>query len=450
VVTGVCWGVIGLEDFVKDRDWGDAERDSLRAVAEMLGASIVRKRGHQALLAAKEAAEEANRAKSAFLANMSHELRTPLNAIIGYSEMLQEDAQDAGQVQTIADLGKIIFSGKHLLSLINDVLDLSKIEAGKTELRMEPLTVGSILKEVIETAEALARTNHNQLVGRCEFPKVTMVTDRVKFRQVLLNLLSNACKFAENGTINLDVTLSEADGELWIHWQVRDTGIGISRSQRDKLFQSFSQVDQSTTREYGGSGLGLAISQRLCQMMDGYIDVESETGRGSTFTIHLPVQPRQAVAEKSLLALASGIGRVEESPGSDEQAILIIDDDAMARELLERMLTREGYRVLVAADGETGMALAFTERPMAIVLDILMPGSSGWSVLSRLKATPELKGIPVIVHSVSDDRALGRELGAAAFLQKPSESGELVAALRELGRTHTAPEAGSGRKSGVL
>jgi signal transduction histidine kinase/CheY-like chemotaxis protein len=432
VVMGSWWGVIGLEDFVKDRDWGEAERDSLRAIAEMLGASIIRKRVQEAMLAAKEAAEEANRAKSAFLANMSHELRTPLNAIIGYSEMLQEDAQEAGQAQTIADLGKIIFSGKHLLSLINDVLDLSKIEAGKTELRMEPFMAGAILNEVIDTAEALARTNHNKLVGRCEFSKVTMMTDRVKFRQVLLNLLSNACKFTENGTITVDVTLSELEGELWIHWQVRDTGIGISQSQRNKLFLPFSQVDQSTTREYGGSGLGLAISQRLCQMMGGYIDVESEPGNGSTFTIHLPVQPRQGVAEKSLLALAGSVGCRDESSEVEKQTVLVIDDDAMARELLQRLLSREGYVVLLAADGETGFSIASAEHPTAIVLDILMPGSSGWSVLSRLKATPELRRIPVIVHSISDDRALGRELGAAVFLQKPSESGELVAALRKL------------------
>jgi CheY-like chemotaxis protein/anti-sigma regulatory factor (Ser/Thr protein kinase) len=265
-----------------------------------------------------------------------------------------------------------------------------------------------------------------------------MVTDRIKFRQVLLNLVSNACKFTENGMIDLDVTLSEREGEPWIHWRVRDTGIGIPQSQRDKLFLSFSQVDQSSTREYGGSGLGLAISQRLCQMMGGYIDVESEAGKGSAFTIHLPVQSRLAGAEKSLLALANSLGGAEAATGSREQAVLVIDDDAMARELLERMLTREGYRVLLAADGETGLALAFAERPWAIVMDILMPGSSGWSVLARLKASPELKPIPVIVHSISDDRALGRELGAAMFLQKPSESGELVAALRDLSKSNTA------------
>jgi len=450
VVRGVWWGVLGLEDFVRDRDWGEAERDSLRAVADMLGASIVRKRGHAAMLASKEAAEEANRAKSAFLANMSHELRTPLNAIIGYSEILREDAEDAGQVQTISDLDKIVLSGKHLLSLINDVLDLSKIEAGKTELRMEPFLVGSIFREVMDTAETLARANHNQLVGRSEFSDVTMVADRVKLRQVLLNLLSNACKFTENGTVNLEVRLSEREGERWIHWQVRDTGIGISQSQREKLFLPFSQVDQSTTREYGGSGLGLAISQRLCQMMGGYVDVESEPGQGSAFTVHLPVHSRQAVAEKSLLALATSLGAEEAHPAAEKQSVLVIDDDAMARELLQRLLTKEGYHVLLAADGETGLDLAFAERPQAIVLDILMPGSSGWSVLARLKATPELKRIPVIVHSVSDDRALGRELGAAAFLQKPSESGELAAALHNLSTSRTTANAGTGRKSDLL
>jgi len=244
-------------------------------------------------LVSKDMAEEANRAKSAFLANMSHELRTPLNAIIGYSEMLQEDAVEADQAQTVADLGKIIASGKHLLSLINDVLNLSKIEAGKLELRLEPLSAGSIFDEVIDTARTLARTNGNQFAARCEHSDVMMVADRVKLRQVLLNLLSNACKFTDHGTISLDVALSEHEGEPWIHWRVQDSGIGICPTQRDKLFRPFSQVDQSSTREYGGSGLGLAISQRLSQMMGGYIDVESAAGQGSVFTIHLPVQTEQ-------------------------------------------------------------------------------------------------------------------------------------------------------------
>jgi CheY-like chemotaxis protein len=293
----------------------------------------------------------------------------------------------------------------------------------------------------------LARANHNQLVVRCELLKLTMTTDRVKFRQVLLNLLSNACKFTENGTVNLEVTWSELDGEPWIHWRVRDTGIGISGSQRDKLFLSFSQVDQSSTREYGGTGLGLAISQRLCQMMGGYIDVESEAGQGSTFTIHLPVESRRVVAEKSLVALASSLGGADAIAPSEKQTVLVIDDDAMARELLERMLIREGYQVLLASNGEDGLALAQAERPAAIVLDILMPGSIGWSVLSRLRTTPELERIPVIIHSVSDDRDLGRELGAVLVLQKPSESGELVAALRNLCKSATSARAGCARKT---
>jgi signal transduction histidine kinase len=250
-------------------------------------------------LVSKDLAEEANRAKSAFLANMSHELRTPLNAIIGYSEMLQEDAQDAGHPQTMADLGRIIGSAKHLLSLINDVLNLSKIEAGKMELRLEPFSAGSIFEEVIDTARTLARTNGNQFAASCEDSHLIMVSDRVKLRQVLLNLLSNACKFTDHGAIRLDVTLSERAGEPWIHWRVQDTGIGICPSQRDKLFRPFSQVDQSATREYGGSGLGLAISQRLSQLMGGYIGLESAAGQGSAFTIHLPVRAGLPFAEEA-------------------------------------------------------------------------------------------------------------------------------------------------------
>jgi len=294
MVTGACWGVIGLDNFSREREWGDAETGSLGAVADMLGASIARQRGQESLLRAKESAEAANLAKSNFLANMSHELRTPLNAIILYGEMLEEDAANWGQPETRADLGNIVLAGRRLRSLINDVLDLSKIEAGRTELHPESFYVDDVFNELAGLAEPLAHQNNNKLVWQSRHGGVTMVADRMKLHQILLNLIGNACKFTENGVVTVDSTISSQQGWNWIHWQVQDTGIGIAATQREKLFRPFTQVDDSNTRRYGGTGLGLAISQHLCLLMGGHIDLESEPGVGSTFTVHLPLGPENS------------------------------------------------------------------------------------------------------------------------------------------------------------
>jgi signal transduction histidine kinase len=297
MVTGVCWGLIGLDDFIREREWGDAEKGSLGAVADMLGASIVRQRAQEALLQAKESAEAANRAKSNFLANMSHELRTPLNAIILYGEMLQEDAESSGKPETLADLNNIVLAGKRLRTLINDVLDLSKIEAGRTELHPEDFDVGDIFSELVGIAEPLARQKNNQLVWRYPPRGVTVVADRMKLHQILLNLIGNACKFTENGVVTVEATLSAEQGRNWIHWRVQDTGIGIPATQREKLFRPFTQVDDSNTRKYGGTGLGLAISQHLCKLMGGNIDLDSQPGEGSTFTVHMPLGQENTIVK---------------------------------------------------------------------------------------------------------------------------------------------------------
>ncbi len=249
-----------------------------------------RKTIEQHLLQAKATAEESSRAKSDFLANMSHELRTPLNAILGYSELLEEEALEGGKPEIVNDLRKIASSGRQLLALINDVLDLAKIEAGRMSVDLKPVPVTDLLREVAQTAEPLARKQGNRFVVEDGHLRDSLVVDPIKFRQSLLNLLSNACKFTENGQVTLTVDERSERGENWSCWQVRDNGIGIAAESIAKLFQKFSQVDASRTRKYGGTGLGLAISQRFCQMMGGHITVESEPGQGSAFTIHIPIK----------------------------------------------------------------------------------------------------------------------------------------------------------------
>jgi PAS domain S-box-containing protein len=373
------------------------------------------------LLRARREAEEASRTKSQFLANMSHELRTPLNAVIGYSEMLMEEAEDAGDGGYLPDLRKIHGSGRHLLGLINDILDLSKIEAGRMELYFETFELAPMIEEVATTIRPLIDKNGNALVLELSPQLGIARLDQVKVRQILFNLLSNASKFTENGTITL--TLSR-NRDL-ITFRVADTGIGMTPEQSAKLFQPFMQADASTTKKYGGTGLGLAITRHFCELMGGTIELDSEANRGTIFTVTLPADP--AAAQPVVDEL-----RPEALTGASSGTVLVIDDDATARDMLTRMLGKEGYRVVLASSGDEGLRLARDERPDVITLDVLMAGLDGWAVLSRLKGDVATCDIPVVVLTVIDDRNLGFALGAADYLTKPIERERLADALRRV------------------
>jgi signal transduction histidine kinase/CheY-like chemotaxis protein len=380
--------------------------------------------------------EIASKHKSQFLANMSHELRTPLNAIIGVTEMLLEDARDLGQEDQIEPHERILRAGKHLLALINDILDLSKIEAGRMELHLESFAIAPLVEDVVTTIRPLAEKNGNQVVLDCPADLGTMRADAMRVRQALLNLGSNAGKFTERGVVTVAVARRRDGGRDWITFAVSDTGIGMTAEQMAKLFEEFTQADASTTRKYGGTGLGLAITRRLCRMMGGDITVESTPGSGSTFTIRLPaeVQAGDAVPDggaRRASVPVSGATRPAPPPRAT-RTVLVIDDDQTVRELMERFLVREGFPVVTAANGVDGLRRAREVRPAAITLDVLMPDLDGWTVLAALKGDPELADIPVVFATILDEKTKGYSLGATDYLVKPVDRERLAQVLARI------------------
>jgi PAS domain S-box-containing protein len=390
-----------------------------------------RKRAAEELFRAKEAAESANFAKSQFLANMSHELRTPLNAIIGYGEMLQEDVVDLGCEDIVPDLEKICGAGKHLLNLINDILDLSKIEAGKMTLYLEAFDITTLANEVAATVQPMMKRGQNSLTIDCAPNLGSLYADHTKVRQSLLNLLSNAAKFTQKGEVGFAVTRENNT----VHFRIRDTGIGMSPDQVTRLFQPFTQADTSTTRRYGGTGLGLVITQRFCRMMGGDVTVESAAGKGSTFDLSLPMQVSDAkpgsnsLDDRSIFSESIGEAIAAATDQRKGIRVLIIDDDAAVRDLMCRYLQKEGFIVFTAASGEEGLAVARHCQPDVITLDVIMSTMSGWNVLSAFKSDPLLSTIPIVMLTIIENRQKGLALGASDYLTKPIDYKQLTRVL---------------------
>jgi signal transduction histidine kinase/CheY-like chemotaxis protein/HAMP domain-containing protein len=395
----------------------------------------------------RRALEIASQHKSQFLANMSHELRTPMNAIIGVGELLLEDARDLKREDEVEPLTRILRAARHLLAVINDILDLSKIEAGKMDLHLESFAIAPLLDDVAGTVRGQAEKNGNVLRVECAPDVTTMLADPMRVRQALLNLASNAVKFTEKGQVTIAAArVSDAAGDA-IVLRVSDTGIGMTSDQAARLFQDFTQADESTTRKYGGTGLGLAISRRFCRMMGGDITLESTPGQGSTFTIRLPVAVDPATTAEALREpVAPSKSRASRR---GDRSVLVIDDDPTVRDVMARFLERQGFDVVTAAGGLEGLALARERHPAAITLDIMMPGVDGWTVLAAIKGDPSLADIPVILVTIVDEKQRGYALGALEYMVKPIDHERLGAVLRGLcarpGRLLLVDDDGDGR-----
>lgn len=385
----------------------------------------------------RDEALEASKTKSLFLANMSHELRTPLNAIIGYSEMLEEEAEDFGYEDIVPDLQKIQKAGTHLLALINDILDISKIEAGKIDMYTEDFNFEILLDEMTTTIHPLIQEKNNQLAIDLPEPIGVIHSDVTKMRQVVFNLLSNAAKFTEEGTITIKVEVEKLSDNEWLEISVTDTGIGMTPKQVATVFDEFTQADSSTTRKYGGTGLGLPISRHFTQMMGGDISVTSEAGVGSTFKVRVPKRvippPKEETGEVQAVVRPSLDARrsTDTMRIIGATTVLVIDDDPTVHDLLARILSREGFTVLSAYSGEEGLILAREHQPNIITLDIMMPSTDGWAILSKLKEDEHLRDIPVVMLSMIDNKSLGFALGASDYLTKPVEREKLISALQQ-------------------
>ncbi len=435
-----------LEGIVKKRT-EDLEKQTQELKQEI----AYRRLAEESLMVAKEEAEAAARVKSDFIANISHEFRTPLNAILGYCEILQYELKKLGRQEYCDDLKSIESSGNHLLVLLNDILDLSKIQAGMMEVDFESFRVNTMIEDVMATIRPLARKNRNTLNVTYQGSVESMFSDQARLRQVLLNLLSNACKFTEDGMITLKVSSRGGSGTDSVVFAVSDTGIGIRPENISSLFLEFTQGEPATTRKYGGTGLGLAISRRLCQILGGDIEVNSELGKGSVFTVTLPAdatQPGVPSGDVPEMADSSVAEEHPQSPSAPEPPkaaersressvtlpsngirVLAVDDDPAIRDLIERFLEKAGFIVDTAENGLEGLRKARETKPDVITLDVMMPEMDGWAVLAQLKSDPDLAPIPVMMLTMLDEREKAMQSGATEFMTKPLDWDHFIGAI---------------------
>ncbi|MEJ2556664.1 MAG: GAF domain-containing protein [Anaerolineae bacterium] len=423
VVRGELIGIVWLDAVGQERVFTEAELDFSQTLASQAAIAIANMRAFEEQKETAERLREVDKLKTQFLANMSHELRTPLNSIIGFSRVILKGIDGPLTELQKTDLAAIYNSGQHLLGLINDILDLSKIEAGKMELNFEEVDLKPIIKGVMSSAVGLVKDKPIELEQHVSEDLPIIWADSTRLRQILLNLISNAAKFTEEGKI----TLSTDYDDEWVTISVADTGIGIPQEKMGNIFEEFTQVDGSTTRRVGGTGLGLPISYRFVELHGGDITVESQEGMGSVFTVTLPIHPQSVRKEQEAADHAQ-----DEAFAADNRLVLAVDDDAGVISLYQRYLEGEGYQVVGVINSHEVLEKAKELQPFAITLDVLMPGKDGWQVLQELKECPETQDIPIIVCSIVSDEGRGFSLGAADYLVKPIMEEELLAALSRL------------------